>query len=193
MAGPPLICTPIREAVATSICPFQKCCYCNCQEYMPQNPKTPRPLYSIHHHQLSFLCFKSQLATPRLSVNSFSNNQAVSYVSQIPAASGMNLASALAAERKSRTVGPTTAAETAVPLKTLMRLIEETDGVDLMKNRDKEGGGDGVCCVCMERNKGAAFIPCGHTFCRVCSRELWLNRGCCPICNRSILEILDIF
>lgn len=115
------------------------------------------------------------------------------YVSQIPAASGMNLASALAAERNSRTVGPTTAAATAVPLKTLMRLIEETDGVDLMKNRDKEGGGDGVCCVCMERNKGAAFIPCGHTFCRVCSRELWLNRGCCPICNRSILEILDIF
>lgn len=116
------------------------------------------------------------------------------YTSRIPPQPGMNLAAALAVERNSRAVGPRAAAATAVPLKTLMKLIEETDGVDLMKNRDKEGGGgDGACCVCMERNKGAAFIPCGHTFCRVCSRELWLNRGCCPICNRSILEILDIF
>ena len=122
------------------------------------------------------------------------NRRSSAYGNQIPAASGMNLAAALAAERNSRAVGPPTVAATAVPLKTLMRLIEETDGLDLIKNGDKEGGGgDGVCCVCMERNKGAAFIPCGHTFCRVCSRELWLNRGCCPICNRSILEILDIF
>ncbi|KAJ6956196.1 hypothetical protein NC652_007328 [Populus alba x Populus x berolinensis] len=45
----------------------------------------------------------------------------------------------------------------------------------------------------MERKKGAAFIPCGHAFCRVCSREMWVNRGSCPICNRSILDILDIF
>lgn len=50
-----------------------------------------------------------------------------------------------------------------------------------------------VCCVCMMRLKGAAFIPCGHTFCRRCSRELWVNRGSCPLCNDHILEILDIF
>ncbi|KAK7286819.1 hypothetical protein RJT34_22085 [Clitoria ternatea] len=49
------------------------------------------------------------------------------------------------------------------------------------------------CCVCMVRHKGAAFIPCGHTFCRMCSREIWVSRGNCPLCNNLILEILDIF
>ncbi|XP_027093371.2 uncharacterized protein [Coffea arabica] len=55
------------------------------------------------------------------------------------------------------------------------------------------GGGYNNCCVCMVRHKGAAFIPCGHTFCRLCSRELWVQRGNCPLCNNFILEILDIF
>ncbi|XP_047982881.1 baculoviral IAP repeat-containing protein 3-like [Salvia hispanica] len=60
--------------------------------------------------------------------------------------------------------------------------IKEEIGVELEK-----------CCVCMVRHKGAAFIPCGHTFCRLCSRELWLHRRNCPLCNNFIVEILDIF
>ncbi|KAH7288493.1 hypothetical protein KP509_31G028100 [Ceratopteris richardii] len=52
---------------------------------------------------------------------------------------------------------------------------------------------DGMCCVCMVGLKGAAFIPCGHTFCRRCSRELWRSRGTCPLCNKYIREILDIY
>uniref|UniRef100_A0A2P2Q9D6 RING-type domain-containing protein n=1 Tax=Rhizophora mucronata TaxID=61149 RepID=A0A2P2Q9D6_RHIMU len=97
----------------------------------------------------------------------------------------------------------------------LMDLLEETDrqtgvvgsrytvGDDLQTYEDEEedgkedGGGSGgvehACCVCMVRHKGAAFIPCGHTFCRLCSRELWVQRGNCPLCNGFILEILDIF
>jgi len=55
------------------------------------------------------------------------------------------------------------------------------------------GGAEHNCCVCMVRHKGAAFIPCGHTFCRLCSRELMVCRGNCPLCNRFILDILDIF
>ncbi|XP_015086315.1 uncharacterized protein LOC107029420 [Solanum pennellii] len=55
------------------------------------------------------------------------------------------------------------------------------------------GGEYNNCCVCMVRHKGAAFIPCGHTFCRLCSRELWVQRGNCPLCNNFILEVLDIF
>ncbi|CAN0897061.1 hypothetical protein LINGRAHAP2_LOCUS18899 [Linum grandiflorum] len=119
----------------------------------------------------------------------------------------MNLAMALAAERNSREgsyVGPPAGGE---DVKTLMRLIEETDGEDdrrrAMGKKEEEmseetrgGGGEGgdwVCCVCMEREKGAAFIPCGHTFCRVCSRTLWGRRGCCPVCNRPIVKVLDIF
>ncbi|GMH27921.1 hypothetical protein Nepgr_029764 [Nepenthes gracilis] len=72
---------------------------------------------------------------------------------------------------------------------------EEQGGVE--RGGDEGGGGGGKgeysCCVCMVRHKGAAFIPCGHTFCRLCSRELWLQRGNCPLCNGFILEILDIF
>ncbi|KAK8517949.1 hypothetical protein V6N12_016783 [Hibiscus sabdariffa] len=58
---------------------------------------------------------------------------------------------------------------------------------------EASGGMQHTCCVCMVRHKGAAFIPCGHTFCRVCSRELWVQRGNCPLCNGIILEVLDIF
>ncbi|XP_028779627.1 uncharacterized protein LOC114736004 [Neltuma alba] len=131
-----------------------------------------------------------------------------------PAGSGMNLAAALAAERQFRgTQEPETGrqgttgdnfrpegvgAAPGTPWRvSLMRLLEEGEGGDVdMTVTVTENGGTGndtVCCVCMGRKKGAAFIPCGHTFCRVCSRELWLNRGTCPLCNRSILEILDIF
>lgn len=112
--------------------------------------------------------------------------------------SGMNLAAALAAERQFREgEGEARSVMPGTPCRmSLMRLLEETDGGDAVVEAEKgEGavGNDSVCCVCMGRKKGAAFIPCGHTFCRVCSRELWLNRGTCPLCNRSILEILDIF
>ncbi|KAI3461859.1 hypothetical protein Pfo_018522 [Paulownia fortunei] len=92
----------------------------------------------------------------------------------------------------------------------LMSLLAETDkqmGFDglayMMEEEDDEdeeedGGGAGgaeynICCVCMVRHKGAAFVPCGHSFCRLCSRELWVERGNCPLCNNYILEILDIF
>ncbi|KAK7389375.1 hypothetical protein VNO78_24353 [Psophocarpus tetragonolobus] len=62
------------------------------------------------------------------------------------------------------------------------------------ENEEKqEGAIEYNCCVCMVRHKGAAFIPCGHTFCRMCSREIWVSRGNCPLCNNLILEILDIF
>lgn len=123
---------------------------------------------------------------------------------QAPPCFGMNLAAALAAERNTRpegsTMGTTTTTPALTTFRTLMRLFEETDGEDRRKRkRDKDGTGggvggiDSVCCVCMERSKGAAFIPCGHTYCRVCSREVWLNRGSCPLCNRTITEVLDIF
>ncbi|KAI6670634.1 hypothetical protein NL676_005519 [Syzygium grande] len=29
--------------------------------------------------------------------------------------------------------------------------------------------------------------------CRLCSRELWVSRGNCPLRNNFIMEILDIF
>ncbi|XP_004516309.1 uncharacterized protein [Cicer arietinum] len=108
--------------------------------------------------------------------------------------------------------------ETVQGSMSLMDLLEETevdldgssdvdDGDDVddeyykkrVEEEEEEGEGEGNvpvehnCCVCMVRHKGAAFIPCGHTFCRMCSREIWVSRGNCPLCNNSILEILDIF
>ncbi|XP_052171271.1 uncharacterized protein LOC127787332 [Diospyros lotus] len=106
------------------------------------------------------------------------------------------------------------AGETAeeLPVRTsLMALLAESDGQlsldgsGFMMNDEEdeeeeeeeaEIAGRGAynnCCVCMVRHKGAAFIPCGHTFCRLCSRELWVQRGNCPLCNGFILEVLDIF
>ncbi|KAL6555653.1 hypothetical protein OROHE_007325 [Orobanche hederae] len=87
----------------------------------------------------------------------------------------------------------------------LMSLLAEADekiGIDglayMMEDEDDEDDGGGEynsCCVCMVRHRGAAFVPCGHSFCRLCSREMWVEeRGNnCPLCNNYILEILDIF
>ncbi|XP_010496157.1 PREDICTED: death-associated inhibitor of apoptosis 1-like [Camelina sativa] len=118
---------------------------------------------------------------------------------------GMNLAAALAAERNYRTEETVASSSGSLtPLRvSLMRLLEETaervvvEGNETASSSSKVrgggGGNDSMCCVCMGRKKGAALIPCGHTFCRVCSREVWLNRGSCPLCNRPIIEILDIY
>ncbi|CAI8608130.1 unnamed protein product [Vicia faba] len=98
--------------------------------------------------------------------------------------------------------------ETVQVSMSLMDLLEESEidldriGDDVDEKRreeeeEREGEGnvsvERNCCVCMVRHKGAAFIPCGHTFCRMCSRELWVSRGNCPLCNNLILEVLDIF
>ncbi|CAH8388065.1 unnamed protein product [Eruca vesicaria subsp. sativa] len=97
-----------------------------------------------------------------------------------------NLAEALAEERLARGEQLTEASVAKVPL---MKLLAETEGSDA----STWTGSDPVCCVCMGREKGAAFIPCGHTYCRVCSREIWINRGSCPLCNRSIFDVLDLY
>lgn len=86
----------------------------------------------------------------------------------------------------------------------LMALLAESEGSSYMMGEDEdedEDDGDGDvsennlnnCCVCQVRHKGAAFVPCGHSFCRLCSRELWVEGANCPLCNNFILEILDIF
>lgn len=124
-----------------------------------------------------------------------------------PSGERTDLAAALAAERRHQQhqLQRREAGDVSPPRVSLMALLEQTDTCpaaiygeeeeeELGKEREERGrGGDSVCCVCMVRKKGAAFIPCGHTFCRVCSRELWISRGNCPLCNVSILEILDIF
>ncbi|XVF27964.1 hypothetical protein REPUB_Repub14bG0154500 [Reevesia pubescens] len=158
---------------------------------------------------------EQQQQQQRVEATNSGHNPDPGCVNPAPVSPGMNLASALAAERHFReaqepdqggnnNMGPTSNVglrSPGTPLKvSLMRLLEEADGGVGVEEEEREArkggvemGSDSMCCVCMGRKKGAAFIPCGHTFCRVCSREMWLNRGSCPLCNRSILEILDIF
>ncbi|CAN8270560.1 unnamed protein product [Cochlearia groenlandica] len=93
--------------------------------------------------------------------------------------------------------------ETPPARMSLMELLEENEGQQMslvsVDGKEEEGvSGGGVeeircCCVCMVRSKGAAFVPCGHMFCRFCSRELLVTRGNCPLCNTPISEILDLF
>ncbi|CAL5082242.1 unnamed protein product [Urochloa decumbens] len=74
------------------------------------------------------------------------------------------------------------------------RVAAEQEEEDKKDAKEKGGGGvGGRCCVCVARGKGAAFIPCGHTFCRACARELRAGRGRCPLCNAAIREVLNLF
>lgn len=52
---------------------------------------------------------------------------------------------------------------------------------------------DATCCVCLCAPRRAAFIPCGHTFCRGCARQLAEARARCPLCNRRIRELLRLY
>lgn len=61
------------------------------------------------------------------------------------------------------------------------------------EEENKEGDRIQRCCVCEGRPRGAALIQCGHTFCRLCAREMWLTQFDCPLCHRPIQGILDIF
>lgn len=72
---------------------------------------------------------------------------------------------------------------------------EDFDEDDEECEDDEEGQVDleHTCCVCMVKHKGASIAPCGHSFCRMCSRELMVAKGNCPLCNNFILEILEIF
>ncbi|XP_066352666.1 uncharacterized protein [Miscanthus floridulus] len=71
--------------------------------------------------------------------------------------------------------------------------LEPADDTELEPEAAGRGVVAGCCCVCMAQAKGAAFIPCGHTFCRACARELLAGRGRCPLCNAAIVDVLDIF
>ncbi|KAI3803577.1 hypothetical protein L1987_31733 [Smallanthus sonchifolius] len=108
----------------------------------------------------------------------------------------MNLATALAADRRQINVGSTDWVKVK-PLKSIVRLFEEIDGRDVKVAHDGGGEGGGgigtLCCHCTERNKGATLIPCGHTYCRMCSRWMWSKQEPCPLCNRSIMDVLEMF
>ncbi|KAM0002564.1 putative transcription factor C2H2 family [Helianthus debilis subsp. tardiflorus] len=63
-----------------------------------------------------------------------------------------------------------------------------------LEQHEEEASGDcNACSGCNGKVKGAALGPCGHMFCKQCTKELHVAKGNCPTCNDYILEILDIF
>ncbi|KAI4341594.1 hypothetical protein MLD38_026300 [Melastoma candidum] len=91
----------------------------------------------------------------------------------------------------------------------LMDLLEQTDeqmgwsGSSYMmrdedEDEDEEEEEEEVeeersCTVCQVKHKGARSGPCGHSFCRLCSKELRVGNGNCPACNDFNLEIVQVF
>ncbi|KAE8673095.1 hypothetical protein F3Y22_tig00111812pilonHSYRG00186 [Hibiscus syriacus] len=50
-----------------------------------------------------------------------------------------------------------------------------------------------TCSICNVNISSSAYMPCAHTFCRLCSKELSVQRGSCPLCTAYVSEILHIF
>ncbi|CAN6888263.1 unnamed protein product [Brassica oleracea] len=69
--------------------------------------------------------------------------------------------------------------------------MDEEDEED--EDEEEEEEGELSCCVCHVHIKGATFAPCGHTFCKLCSKELMAQKGHCPVCISFVLEFLEIF
>jgi hypothetical protein len=49
------------------------------------------------------------------------------------------------------------------------------------------------CSICLDRQKNCALLPCGHRACGVCSQQMHMRRMLCPMCNRSIEGVLQLF
>ncbi|CAM6088458.1 unnamed protein product [Calypogeia fissa] len=80
----------------------------------------------------------------------------------------------------------------------LDRLQSMLDGLEEeMNERAREDAGiapnmDPVCNSCLVRKKGAALVPCGHTFCWKCTSDLRRGKGPCPSCNCNFWNALSV-
>lgn len=70
----------------------------------------------------------------------------------------------------------------------------EEDEDEEEHEHEDEIGDYNVCNECKGKHtKGAPVGPCGHMFCKHCTKEMQIGKGNCPACNNFILEILDIY
>ncbi|KAK4765863.1 hypothetical protein SAY87_007505 [Trapa incisa] len=79
---------------------------------------------------------------------------------------------------------------------------EDYDKEEEEEEEEEEDGGSEVaeadgykccCCVCMVKHKVQPMVPCGHSYCKLCTKEMYVSRGNCPICNNFIQEIITVF
>lgn len=51
-----------------------------------------------------------------------------------------------------------------------------------------------LCSVCLDRDRGVAFFPCGHTHtCMDCAIIVMRESRCCPVCQAYIGEFRTVF
>ncbi|CAC5389972.1 unnamed protein product [Mytilus coruscus] len=50
------------------------------------------------------------------------------------------------------------------------------------------------CTICMDREKNAVILPCGHTTCMECATEVYLESNQrCPICRADIEDMNPLY
>jgi hypothetical protein len=60
--------------------------------------------------------------------------------------------------------------------------------------QDIQVRGEDSCCVCMDKRKDAALVPCGHkVMCLACAQLLQARERKCPVCRRSIDNVVRVF
>lgn len=53
---------------------------------------------------------------------------------------------------------------------------------------------DSLCVVCLAAPKTHAFAPCGHRcVCAPCAKEVFPDRGSCPVCRAEAQNVIQIF
>ena len=67
-----------------------------------------------------------------------------------------------------------------VYIRDVLRVIRRVDTVE------KEP----LCSICFENSVNHVFIPCGHTFCMVCSKRQSLN---CSVCRTGVRDVVKIY
>ena len=51
-----------------------------------------------------------------------------------------------------------------------------------------------LCVVCMEADKNAIFLPCGHiSCCMACAQSVKNSTKKCPVCRGTIQSINKVF
>ena len=77
------------------------------------------------------------------------------------------------------------------PSKAMANFAEYVRATQRKRKRTRTGGG--LCCICMDLQIDAAFIPCGHmAACLDCARRIH-EAGKCPICREHVVDVLRCF
>lgn len=62
------------------------------------------------------------------------------------------------------------------------------------RNWDMEDSSLLLCCVCLEAQRNTLLSPCGHkAFCFRCANSLLRRSGQCPICRKSIRDVVVVY